>query len=84
MTAILFSILILAQTGAQEVRTTPIYREIAEHDTAMFTAFNAHDLPALMAYFSDGLEFYHGASRGSSVTVTRLVRRKRAHIRSGH
>jgi len=33
--------------------------EIAAQDAAMFAAFNSHDLPGLMNYFSEDLEFYH-------------------------
>jgi ketosteroid isomerase-like protein len=33
--------------------------EIGRMDAAMFDAFNAHDLPALMALFSPDLEFFH-------------------------
>ncbi len=33
--------------------------EIRRQDTAMFDAFNRHDLDAVMATFSEKLEFYH-------------------------
>jgi hypothetical protein len=36
-----------------------LYDEIARMDAAMFDAFNAHDLDALMSLFSEKLEFYH-------------------------
>ena len=37
----------------------PLYDEIARMDAAMFDAFNAHDLGAVMSLFSEKLEFYH-------------------------
>ena len=33
--------------------------EVARLDSALFAAFNDHDLVALMSYFSRDLEFYH-------------------------
>lgn len=36
-----------------------LYDEITRMDAAMFEAFNAHDLDALMSLFSEKLEFYH-------------------------
>ena len=36
-----------------------LFDEIARQDKAMFEAFNAHDIDALMALFSEDLEFYH-------------------------
>ena len=36
-----------------------LFAEIARQDKAMFDAFNAHDIEALMALFSKDLEFYH-------------------------
>ena len=45
-----------ATTAPQE---SPLDREIAEQDAAMFAAFNAGDVSSLMAFFSEDLEFYH-------------------------
>jgi len=36
-----------------------LYREIAAQDGALTAAFNQHDLTALMALFTDDLEFFH-------------------------
>lgn len=36
-----------------------LYAEINRADSLMFVAFNAHDLDGLMAYFDEGLEFFH-------------------------
>jgi hypothetical protein len=43
---------------------------IANLDTQMFAAFNAHDIPKLMSYFAPTLEFYHdkGGLAGYSQT----------------
>lgn len=38
---------------------TDLRSEILRADSAMFDAFNAHDLPRLMKWFSKDLEFYH-------------------------
>jgi ketosteroid isomerase-like protein len=38
-----------------------LYDEIARLDTAMFEAFNAHQLEKVASYFDPGLEFYHDA-----------------------
>ena len=38
---------------------SPLFAEIAAQDAAMFAAFNAHDLPGLMSFFSEDLEFFH-------------------------
>jgi len=38
---------------------TPLEKEIAEQDAAMFAAFNAHDAAKLMTFFADDLEFFH-------------------------
>jgi ketosteroid isomerase-like protein len=45
--------------AAAKVPESPLYIEIAAQDAAMFAAFNAHDLPGLMSFFSEDLEFYH-------------------------
>ena len=38
-----------------------LFETIARMDTAIFDAFNAHDIDHLMALFTDDLEFYHDA-----------------------
>jgi ketosteroid isomerase-like protein len=51
---------------------SPLFDEIARMDAAMFAAFNAHDNDALMALFSENLEFYHdlgGLQSYSDVTA---------------
>lgn len=55
-----FALLLLALfVAASAIAETPLEKEIAEQDAAMFAAFNAHDPQALMAFFSEDLEFYH-------------------------
>ena len=49
------------QESAPKPQSQALYDEIARMDTAMFDAFNAHDLDALMSLFSEKLEFYHDA-----------------------
>ncbi|MGI4833450.1 MAG: nuclear transport factor 2 family protein [Janthinobacterium lividum] len=36
-----------------------LHQRIARLDAEMFGAFNAHDVPKLMSYFTPDLEFYH-------------------------
>ena len=36
-----------------------LYKKIVHMDSALFDAFNTHDLPVLMSFFSDSLEFFH-------------------------
>lgn len=36
-----------------------LHQRIARLDAEMFAAFNAHDVPKLMSYFTPDLEFYH-------------------------
>jgi len=46
-----------------------LFETIARADTAVFDAFNAHDVTRLMALFTDDLEFYDdgdGAPKGAS------------------
>ena len=45
--------------AAGEPPTSALYQEIATQDSALSTAFNAHELTALMHLFTDDLEFYH-------------------------
>jgi N-acetylated-alpha-linked acidic dipeptidase len=40
-------------------KPSPLYEEIAAADAALFGAFNAHDLPQLMSFFTKDVEFYH-------------------------
>jgi ketosteroid isomerase-like protein len=44
---------------AKAVADPALHAEIGRMDKAMFDAFNAHDADALMALFSEDLEFYH-------------------------
>jgi ketosteroid isomerase-like protein len=48
-----------AQSAPQSAESQRLRDEIARQDKAMFDAFNAHDIDALMALFSEDLEFYH-------------------------
>lgn len=54
-----------AQTPAAQDRqaaaaeSNELFETIARMDSAMFDAFNAHNANALMALFTDDLEFYH-------------------------
>ena len=48
-----------APAEAPKPADSQLTREIAAQDAAMFAAFNAHDVAALMAFFTDDLEFYH-------------------------
>jgi ketosteroid isomerase-like protein len=47
------------QESVPKPQNQELYDEIARMDAAMFDAFNAHDLEALMLLFSEKLEFYH-------------------------
>src|SRR6185295_18185596 len=49
------------QESAPKPQSQELYDEIARMDAAMFDAFNAQDLDALMSLFSEKLEFYHDA-----------------------
>ena len=48
-----------AAEPADAARSGPLYEQVEALDRALFAAFNAEDLDALMAGFSDDLEFYH-------------------------
>jgi hypothetical protein len=48
-----------AAPAASPQPPSALYTEIANADAAIFGAFNAHDVPKLMSYFSEDLEFYH-------------------------
>jgi len=48
-----------AAEPADPARSGPLYEQVEALDKALFAAFNAEDLSALMAGFSDDLEFYH-------------------------
>lgn len=60
---------LLAFAGSAGAQTAPppapkpaadeLYQRIARLDGEMFGAFNAHDVPRLMSYFTPELEFYH-------------------------
>ena len=47
-----------AQAGGEPANAA-LYREIQAQDAGMSEAFNRHDLGALMALFTDDLEFFH-------------------------
>ena len=57
LTALLF--LTTLSITAQTPKATTLHDEILQQDTAMFEAFNAHQLEKVAAYFDDSLEFYH-------------------------
>jgi ketosteroid isomerase-like protein len=48
-----------------------LYKEISKVDSALSTAFNSHDLNALMSLFTGDLEFYHDAGGLQSYTQVR-------------
>ena len=59
------------QAAAKKKKATSgeLFETIARADTAVFDAFNAHDVTRLMALFTDDLEFYDdgdGAPKGAS------------------
>ena len=58
-TLIVVIALIAMPCASAQPAPTPLYKEIAALDTAMFDAFNAHDAEKLESYFDEGLEFYH-------------------------
>jgi ketosteroid isomerase-like protein len=49
------------QPGGSDRNATSgeLFERIARMDTAIFDAFNAHDVERLMTMFTDDLEFYH-------------------------
>lgn len=48
----------MSRTNATAVRS-PLFIEIEQADSLLFSAFNAHDTAALMNWFTDDLEFHH-------------------------
>jgi hypothetical protein len=58
-----FSIFAYAEDKPSAKKTAAIsgelFETIARMDSAIFDAFNAHDVDRLMASFTDDLEFYH-------------------------
>ena len=48
-----------ASTPKPKVADPALYQEIAQLDTALFNAFNAHDLDKVASYFDERLEFFH-------------------------
>ena len=48
-----------ASAAPDETRSGPLYDQVFALDRALFEAYNARDIDALMARFSDDLEFYH-------------------------
>jgi hypothetical protein len=51
-----------ARTGARSSSSPELLARIARLDSAMFSAFNAHDADQLGTFFSPDLEFYHDKS----------------------
>jgi ketosteroid isomerase-like protein len=45
--------------AAGEPPSSELYQAIARQDSALSLAFNAHDLRALMSFFTADVEFYH-------------------------
>jgi ketosteroid isomerase-like protein len=57
---IVIALLFIVTVGvAAQEKSLSLHDEILQQDTAMFDAFNAHQLDKVAAYFDDGLEFYH-------------------------
>ena len=50
---------VAAQATKQSAELRDLTETIARMDALIFDAFNAHDVDALMALFTDDLEFYH-------------------------
>jgi hypothetical protein len=78
MLLFLASVLSLA-LRAQEARSTAspeLIANITRLDSAMFSAFNAHDAEALAAFFTSDLEFYHdkGGYSGFDSTMVNFRR----------
>ena len=57
--------------AAGESPTSPLYQEIATQDSALSTAFNTHDLNAVMNLFTGDVEFYHDQGGQQSHTEVR-------------
>ena len=53
------SVLLIAADKSTPTPSSELKETIAKMDTAMFDAFNAHDVDRLMTLFTDDLEFYH-------------------------
>jgi len=56
---ILNALLFLTTLSVSAEQPTSLHDEILQQDTAMFEAFNAHQLDKVAAYFDDSLEFFH-------------------------
>ncbi|WP_082455640.1 nuclear transport factor 2 family protein [Hymenobacter sp. AT01-02] len=50
---------LVPQAGPSVAVDKALYRTIARQDSAMFEAFNRHDLTQLQTFFAEDLEFYH-------------------------
>src|SRR6476646_5678600 len=48
-----------AQSPTPHHESDQLIETIAQMDTAVFAAFNAHNVDRLMTFFTDDLEFYH-------------------------
>ena len=48
-----------AQSPTPSHESDQLIETIAQMDTAVFDAFNAHNVDRLMSFFTDDLEFYH-------------------------
>jgi ketosteroid isomerase-like protein len=53
------AVLAVAQAAKQSAESRELTETIARMDALIFDAFNAHNVDALMALFTDDLEFYH-------------------------
>ncbi|HEX8170719.1 MAG TPA: nuclear transport factor 2 family protein [Thermoanaerobaculia bacterium] len=55
--SLLLALLLLAAAAVRADST--LEAEIRQRDAELFARFNEHDLDRMMAYFDEGLEFYH-------------------------
>jgi ketosteroid isomerase-like protein len=51
--------LTFAQSPSPKKDSRDLFDAIAQRDTAIFNAFNAHDADRVMSFFTDDVEFYH-------------------------
>jgi ketosteroid isomerase-like protein len=56
---LLIALCALAQSPSPKNDSRELFDTIAQMDTAIFNAFNAHDASAVMSLFTDDVEFYH-------------------------
>ena len=67
LTASLLLFIAICAPCASAQESKLLYDEIARLDTAMFEAFNAHQIEKVASYFDEGLEFYH--DKGGLLTL---------------